>query len=67
MKFNLNHYLLVLFYITHINLTGQDEVFKKLINNMIFAIENHHQLEFEMQRNVKGMKRDLLMVNSMLN
>lgn len=57
MKFNLNNYLLVLFSIAHVNLSGQDEAFKReLINNMIYAIENHHQLEFEMQRNERNEK-----------
>ena len=57
MKFNLNNYLLVLFLIAHVNLSGQYEVFKKeLIDNMINAIENHHQLEFEMQRNERNEK-----------
>ena len=57
MKFNLRNYLLLLVSFIHINLSAQDEIFKKeLINNMINAIENHHQLEFEMQRSERSEK-----------
>lgn len=57
MKFNLKNYLLFLVYIACINLSAQDEIFKKeLINNMINAIDNQTEMEFNMQRNERNEK-----------